>query len=74
MPTPILISGEDIMLDALLAEKFGAVAGRDLVMATLALNPGLADAGPFLPEGRTILLPDPPTSTGAARVVVSLFG
>ena len=62
------------MLDALLAERFGAVAGRDLVVATLALNPGLADAGPFLPEGKTILLPDAPAATPPARVVVSLFG
>lgn len=73
MPRPLLVR-VPALLDQILAAEFGAVRGRSLLSATLDLNPGLADAGPFIPLGRTIVLPDRPVETTATRPVVSLFG
>ena len=73
MPKTLTVRGEPILLDAVLAAEFGPATARELLVATLDLNPGLADAGPVLPVGRTIVLPDPP-SAAVSRRVVSLFG
>lgn len=40
-------------LDALLWRAAGAVAVEPVLLA----NPGLAELGPFLPEGRAVLIP-----------------
>lgn len=73
MPEEIEIKGEGIVLDLLLHRKYG-VRGRELVEATLVLNPGLAALGPILPIGTKVLLPDLPQPLQTAKRVVSLFG
>jgi len=71
----VTVEGEGVVLDAILARKFGAVRARSLVAETLGLNPGLASLGPVLPLGTVITLPNPPSvDTFTARPVVSLFG
>lgn len=44
-----------------------------VVEATLELNPGLAAAGPVLPGGMAITLPDPSTTPAATRPTVNLW-
>ena len=44
-----------------------------MVEATLELNPGLAAAGPVLPGGMAITLPDPATTPAANRPTVNLW-
>lgn len=44
-----------------------------MVEATLELNPGLAAAGPVLPGGMAITLPDPSTTPAAPRPTVNLW-
>lgn len=44
-----------------------------VVEATLELNPGLAAAGPILPAGMAITLPDPATMPSAIRPTVNLW-
>lgn len=74
MPETITVRGENIPLDLLLWRRYG-VRGQDLVEQTLDLNPGLADMGPILPLGTTVVIPDlPPAQAAPAVKVVSLFG
>lgn len=70
----ITVRSEGIVLDAILASEFGPVRGRALVARTLELNPGLAAAGPVLPLGSVVVLPDAPATTTTTPRVVSLFG
>ena len=44
-----------------------------VVEATLELNPGLAAAGPILPAGMAINLPDHATMPAATRPTVNLW-
>ena len=44
-----------------------------VVEATLELNPGLAAAGPVLPGGMAITLPNPATTPAAPRPTVNLW-
>ena len=44
-----------------------------MVEATLELNPGLAAAGPVLPGGMAITLPNPATTPAAPRPTVNLW-
>lgn len=44
-----------------------------VVEATLELNPGLAAAGPVLPSGMAITLPNPATIQAAPRPTVNLW-
>ncbi|WP_099864744.1 tail protein X [Pararhizobium haloflavum] len=75
MPKQITIRGEGIVLDQILAAELGPRLARELLPATLALNPGLADQGPFLPVGTVVVIPDRPGPVPfAARPVVRLFG
>ena len=48
-----------------------ALARTDIVEATLALNPGLADHGPVLPVGLLVELASPTATT--PRPTVSLW-
>ena len=73
MPTRYVTSGRPLVLDEILSAEFGAKLGRELLTATLDLNPGLADLGVLIPTGTPLLLPDRPTAP-AARTVVSLNG
>ena len=59
------------VLDALCWRRYGRDAAKD-VPAVLAANPGLADAGPVLPAGLVVDLPDLPAP--AARPAVRLWG
>lgn len=70
----ITVKGEGIVLDEILAKEFGPVTARALLAATLALNPGLAAAGPVLPIGTVVTLPDKPVAVAPSSRVVSLFG
>jgi len=52
----IKVEAEELTLDQLVWRKFRRpIPG--LVEQVLALNPGLAQLGPYLPLGRTIVLP-----------------
>jgi phage tail protein X len=73
MPETITVRGENIPLDLLLWRRYG-VRGQSLVGAALDINPGLADLGPILPLGTTVIIPDLPPETAPAVKVVSLFG
>lgn len=44
-----------------------------VVEATLELNPGLAAAGPVLPGGMAIALPNPATTPAVPRPTVNLW-
>lgn len=76
MPKAVTVRSTPILLDQLLAAELGAVAARDLLPLALILNPDLAEAGPVIPIGRTVLIPDrpAPASTPTASRPVSLFG
>ena len=74
MSEQLTVRQEGMVLDAILSARFGAVAGRDLVVATLNLNPDLAAQGPVLPVGTVISLPPAPQRETVPRRVVSLFG
>lgn len=75
MPRSITVRSAPILLDQLLAAELGPVAARDLLPLTLALNPDLADAGPVIPIGRTVLIPERPAETRApTSLPISLFG
>ncbi|SMD09949.1 Phage Tail Protein X [Fulvimarina manganoxydans] len=70
MADTITVRSEGLLLDEILAERFGPVRTRTLklVEATLAINPGLA-AHVVLPLGTRFTLPDLPAATPAARVI-----
>ena len=73
MVNRIEIKGDFISLDKLLAREFG-FAGQQLSAQTLELNPGLADAGFYLPHGTVVILPDfNPLEVQVAEPVISLF-
>ncbi len=73
MPTRLTTRGRPLVLDEILAAEFGADLARDLLTATLDLNPGLAALGSHIPPGTVLLLPDRPTAA-VPRAVVSLYG
>lgn len=63
MPRTVIAQQNDTV-DLLCLRHLGATAG--VTEATYRLNPGLADLGPILPLGRSVILPDLPAT--AARV------
>lgn len=69
----VTVNGEGLVLDLILWRQYG-VRGRDLLEATLELNPGLSALGLILPLGTIIILPDLPAASQAAVTVTSLFG
>ncbi|GJD88167.1 hypothetical protein BHAOGJBA_1680 [Methylobacterium hispanicum] len=76
MPTTIRVAGEKVTLDLLLwrhGKRRGATSAR--LAETLALNPGLAAFGPYIPVGTPVLIPDlPPERERRLSVTaVSLF-
>lgn len=75
MPKSITVRSAPILLDQLIAAELGPVAARDLLPLTLVLNPDLAEVGPVLPIGRTVIIPDRPAEIGVpASRPISLFG
>lgn len=56
-------------LDALLWRTIGTIA----VEPVLAANPGLAEVGPILPEGRAVLIPDTAAAPTATVPLVQLW-
>lgn len=73
MAETIEVKGDFISLDLLLARKFGFV-GQRLSARALELNPGLADAGYYLPHGTVVTLPDfNPIEAQTIEPVISLF-
>lgn len=58
-------------LDAICWRELGR--SRAVVEDTLARNPGLADAGPILPEGTIITLPDAVPAVGNSRKLIQLW-
>ncbi len=74
MPETYRIGREGMTVELLLHQVYG-VEGRALLAETLAKNPGLASAGPFLPLGTVLTIPDRPAADAFVyRPVVSLFG
>lgn len=61
------VSEEGETVDRLVWRIFGRQDGR-LVELTLDLNTGLASAGPILPDGLRVLLPDEPAVPERAMV------
>lgn len=68
----ITIRGEGITLDLLLWRKYG-VRGRELVETTLALNPGFAALGAFLPLLTQVTVPPLPAQSRTPVALVTLF-
>lgn len=54
-------------VDALCWRHYGRTAG--VAELVLDANPGLADYGPVLPQGLTVILPDAPDVTPERQVV-----
>ena len=77
MATTVKVAGVGITLELLLwrhGKRRGATSAR--LAETLALNPGIAALGPFLPLGTSVTIPDLPPVTDrqrAAAPAVSLF-
>ena len=68
----LVVTTERTTLDLLLFRRFKReVAG--LVEATLAVNPGLASRGPYLPVGTSVATPAPAPAQTVARPLVSLY-
>ena len=63
MPKAIEVRGTPILLDQILAAELGPVLARTLLPEAFLLNPGLADLGPIIPPGTTVLIPDRPAPT-----------
>lgn len=59
-------------LDMICWRELGTTSGG-IVEAAMDLNRGLADAGPILAEGQTIILPDFPSPAAATRETVNLW-
>ena len=72
MSTSVTVRGEGLTLDLLLHRKHG-VRGRELLEATLTLNPGVAALGAVLPLGTVVTLPDLPEPRAPERRVLNLF-
>ena len=66
----ITVKAEGLTLDQLVWRKYRKPIPR-LVEDILALNPGLAQLGPFLPIGTTVVLPilEQPAETQAREIV-----
>jgi phage tail protein X len=70
---PVTVTGQGVTVDLLIWRRFRRPI-EGLTEQVLALNPGLAQLGPYLPPGTTVLLPllqdaeTPPT-----REVVQLW-
>lgn len=62
-----IVTLEGDLLDALVAEHYGAPAAAAAFGQVLEANPGLAARGPVLPGGVRVVLPDIAPETG--RVV-----
>jgi len=61
------ITRQGDMVDAIARIAYGTEHNGN-TEALLAANPGLADLGPTLPEGLTILLPVLPTTAAPATI------
>ena len=59
-------------LDSLCYRVLGTTTGG-VVEAALALNPGLAGAGPWIAEGTIVTLPTAPTATPSTIETVTLW-
>lgn len=68
----VTIRGVGISLDLLLWRKYG-VRGRELVEATMALNPGLAALGPVLPMMTQVIIPPLSVQSQTPVTLVTLF-
>ncbi|SDR00095.1 tail protein X [Pseudovibrio sp. Tun.PSC04-5.I4] len=74
MSREITVSGDDISLDLLLVRVHGW-RGQELIHEALQLNPGIAGEGPYLKQGRVILVPDlPAQTTTTPEPTIDLFG
>lgn len=73
MTETVTVKADGVALDLLLWRRYG-VPGQALIEETLALNPGLAGAGIFIPPGTTVVLPDLPTQPTVTSSPVDLFG
>ncbi|SFV32558.1 P2-like prophage tail protein X [Devosia crocina] len=74
MTQSFTIKREGVTLDLLLYQVHG-VEGPAMLEVALGLNPGLADMGPFIPLGTTVIVPDKPArDVFRVRPTVSLFG
>ena len=72
MADTITIRGENIPFDLLLWRRY-CVRGQALLSAAYDLNPNLADAGPILPIGRAVIVPDLPAADSGARHIPTLY-
>lgn len=66
-----VVSHQGDTVDALCHRHFGP--RRGLTEQVLLLNPGLADYGPVLPMGITVLLPDQAGTPPAAAPLINLW-
>ncbi len=66
MPRTVIARQHDTV-DLLCLRHLGATAG--VTEAAYRMNPGLADLGPILPLGRTVVLPDLPANTARIETV-----
>lgn len=74
MPRTIEIRRDGLTLELLLHQAHG-LEGRALLAEALAMNPGIAAAGPVLRLGTRVIIPDRPEPNAfSPRPVVSLFG
>jgi phage tail protein X len=68
----VQVRRDGVTVDLIVWERFGRTA--ELVEETLALNPGLAAAGPVLPLLTRVRLPSPPPARAVpVRSVVRLW-
>lgn len=63
----VVVSGDGLTASLLVWRRFKKPM-PGLVERIYALNPGLAESGPFLPVGAEFLLPIPAASTGEQDV------
>ncbi|SDR01662.1 tail protein X [Pseudovibrio sp. Tun.PSC04-5.I4] len=74
MSKKITVTGEGITLDLLLVRAHGW-RGQELIHEALQLNPGIAGEGPYLKQGRTVILPALPVQTSKTPApTIDLFG
>jgi phage tail protein X len=72
MTSKVTIKADTITVDLLLWRRFG-VRGRELTAETFAINPGLANAGAYIPAGTVVTLPDLPVASAITATSISLF-